>query len=95
MSRNSLSDLEEGRVIGGRDKGDDGERGEGELGLDLDLDCERIFVGGEVGRVDMMGDGAWICIDMAKVAGARGGQPCGMRKAKIGGRSGECNSELW
>ena len=59
MSRSNCADLEDGRGSGGRDMGDEGLRGEGEDGLDRDLEVERVFVGGEdIGLVDMMGDGA-------------------------------------
>ena len=40
-----------------------------------------------MGRVESTGVGACICIDMAKVAEARGGQPFGTRKDNVGGRS--------
>ena len=56
VSRNNFSDREGGRGIGGRDKGDDGERGE--AGLELGRARVRVFEGGEVVLVDMMGDGA-------------------------------------
>ena len=49
-----------------------GASGEGEAGRERDLEAlraARVFVGR---GVDMMGEGAWICIDMASVGGARG-----------------------
>lgn len=92
VSRSNFSDLDDGRGIGGRDRGDDGLSGE--EGLDLDPEFRRVFVVGDIGPVDMMGEGAWICIDMARVAGARGEWPCLMSRAKVGGRSEE-GTELW
>ena len=94
VSRSKRSDLEGGRGIGGRANGDVGLRGED--GLDLDRELERVFVGGDVGLANVTGEGACICIDMAKVAEARGGQPSGSRKDKVGGRSQQYgDAKLW
>ncbi len=67
VSRSSLSERDGGRAIGGRIGGSC----DGEEGLDLERDWRRAFIRGEVGPVDMMGEGAWIWIDIAKVACAR------------------------
>ena len=50
-----------------------GEEGrEVEPGLDLERGRVLGGRGGDIGRVDSTGVGAWICIDMASVGGARG-----------------------
>ena len=97
VSRSSLSEREGGRVMAGLLLG----RCVGELKGDDGLECERearrLFVGGYDGLAEMMGDGAWICMDMGSGGGARAGtKACLMRKLEGGRRDGVtlCKGEV-
>ena len=67
------------------------DRLKGDVGLDSEWECAReVYVGGDSGRLEeRMGDGAWICMDMARVGGPRAGtKSCLMRTLEGGRRDG-------
>lgn len=57
----------------------------GDVGLEREPERTRLFVGGEVGRDEMIGVGAWIVMDMARVGGVGAGTSARLMGKLAGG----------
>jgi hypothetical protein len=72
--------------MGGLESGSCVEILRGDEDLERERELDVIFVGGDMGLVDEIGDGAWICIDMARVGGRGAGTRARFMKLEGGGR---------
>lgn len=89
VSLSNLSERDGGRGIPGLGIGGRLVVGlRGEVGLDLERESLLLYVGGEMGLLEMMGDGACICIDMARVGGPRAGTSACLMRMEGGRRDG-------